>query len=188
MSVCTYVRMYVCMNECMYVYVCDKVARRLFLVASRPMLIPFEHRHLVTFLQCQFLQCSSAKPLRQTNVKACQLQLSRNKSRRVSGRFNWWTMKTAAACPKVTGLDYDARAEKYLAAKGQNAYMQLAIKATCVDTIHSVCSTCHERFDLAVATPLFPHGVNNGSRRKRREYYDDFNRWPTKKTAPALRS
>ena len=28
------------------------------------MLIPFEHRHLVTFLQCQFLQCSSAKPLR----------------------------------------------------------------------------------------------------------------------------
>ena len=28
----------------------------------------FKHRHLVTFLQCQFLQCSSAKPLRQTNV------------------------------------------------------------------------------------------------------------------------
>ena len=63
--------------------------RRLFLVASRPMLIPLEHRHLVTFLQCQwawfFAHC--AKPLRQTNVKACQLQLSRNKSRRVCGRF-----------------------------------------------------------------------------------------------------
>ena len=63
--------------------------RRLFLVASRPMLIPLEHRHLVTFLQCQwawfFAHC--AKPLRQTNVKACHFQLLRNKSRRVCGRF-----------------------------------------------------------------------------------------------------
>ena len=73
-TVCMYVCMYACMTNATAV-------RRLFLVASRPMLIPFEHRHLVTFLQCQFLQCSSAKPLRQTNVKACQLQLSRNKSR-----------------------------------------------------------------------------------------------------------
>ena len=77
---CRYVCMYACMTNATAV-------RRLFLVASRPMLIPFKHRHLVTFLQCQFLQCSSAKPLRQTNVKACQLQLSRNKSRRVCGRF-----------------------------------------------------------------------------------------------------
>ena len=93
--------------------------------------------------------------------------------------------------------------------------MQLAIKATCAETIQ--CSLLHELspfrcdpnpgktcstpsrscansthvtngFDLAVATSVFPYWVNNGSRRKRREYYDDFNRWPTKKTAPALRS
>ena len=43
------------------------------------------------------------------------------------------------------------------------------------DTIQSVAHVTNG-FDLAVATPLFPHGVNNGSRRKRREYYDDFNR------------
>ena len=93
--------------------------------------------------------------------------------------------------------------------------MQLAIKATCAETIQvsllhelspfrcdpkpgKTCSTSSRsgansthvtnNFDLAVATPLFPHWANNGSRRKRREYYDDFNRWPTKKTAPALRS
>ena len=63
--------------------------RRLFSVASTPMLIPLEHRHLVTLLQCQwtwfFAHC--AKPLRQTNVKACHFQLSRNKSRRVCGRL-----------------------------------------------------------------------------------------------------
>ena len=85
------VGMYVCMlYVCMYVCMHDKCncSAPTFLVASRPMLIPFKHRHLVTFLQCQFLQCSSAKPLRQTNVKACQLQLSRNKSRRVCGRFH----------------------------------------------------------------------------------------------------
>ena len=87
-SSCDAVQTEIALQVCMYACMTNATAmRRLFLVASRPMLIPFKHRHLVTFLQCQFLQCSSAKPLRQTNVKACQLQLSRNKSRRVCGRF-----------------------------------------------------------------------------------------------------
>ena len=55
--------MYVCMYACM---TNATAVRRLFLVASRPMLIPFEHRHLVTFLQCN---CSamSATPATQND-------------------------------------------------------------------------------------------------------------------------
>ena len=91
------------------------------------------------------------------------------------------------------------RVQKYLAAKGQNANMELAVKATCGETIQ--CSLPHEchifsvikmltrpvallhswansthvtnSFDLAVATPVFPQWVNHGSGSQQKM------RWPS---------
>ena len=48
-----------------------------------------------------------------------------------SNKYRKDKIQVAARMPP----DDDARAKKYLAAKGQNAYMQLAIKATCAETI-----------------------------------------------------
>ena len=46
-----YYSIYVCMSVCLYVSMTNAIAvRRLCRVASRPMLIPFNHGHLVTFL------------------------------------------------------------------------------------------------------------------------------------------
>ena len=86
------------------------------------------------------------------------------------------------------------RAVKCLAAKGQNAYMELAVKANVQKRYNAVCRTnaifSHEctfgtpsysganstnvtnNCDLAVATPVFPHWVDHGSGSKQKM------RWP----------
>ena len=53
---------------------------------------------------------------------------------------NRWTTKKAA--PALGHRpDDDARAEKYLAAKGQSTYMELVVKATNKETIKRFCRT-----------------------------------------------
>ena len=93
---CRYVCMYACMTNATAV-------RRLFLVASRPMLIPFKHD--TWSHSCNVNSCNVHPP------NHCAKPMSKHVSSSCHGTnlgefvddSNWWSMKTAAACPKVTG-------------------------------------------------------------------------------------